>query len=421
MQDIKGKRLLIIGGVKLACNIIEKARELGVYTIVTDYLEDSPAKKMADESYMISTTDVDAIVDLVREKKIDGVLTGYIDSMLIYCQQVCEKLGYPFYATREQIELTCDKRKFKQICRNNNLQVITEYDPHEGLDNIEYPVVVKPVDSSGSKGISICRNVNELRTGIDKALEFSKSKNVIVEKYMTSEEVVIYYTIQDGTISLSGMCDRYTNKEQPGFAQLPTAYIFPSKYLGSFQKTDDENVKNMLKSICIKNGVLFIQAFIEDGRVCIYEMGYRLNGAQEYRIISAINGINTMEMLIRHALTGKMDGWDLTKYDNPNFSKYACKITPLLRQGVIKKIIGIEEISRLPEIIDIVPVHTEGDRIEAVGTLDQVLTRIFAVSDSIARLQRVIDKVYTTIKVYDDNGNDMLLSGYDVSLLNDRG
>ena len=104
------------GGVALACDIVKKAQELGVYVMVTDYLEDSPAKKIADESFMISTTDIDAVVKLCQDQRVDGVFTGYIDSMLPYCCDVCERLGLPFYATRKQLEYTVDKRRFKDIC-----------------------------------------------------------------------------------------------------------------------------------------------------------------------------------------------------------------------------------------------------------------------------------------------------------------
>lgn len=422
MNNITGKRLLIMGGVKLACHIVNTAKKMGIYTIVTDYLKDSPAKKIADESFMASTTDVDAVVQLAKDIKADGVFTSYIDSLLPYCQQVCEKAGFPFYATKEQIQITTDKQKFKQLCRDNGLSVIEEYHldsdfKREDLDRIIYPVVTKPVDSSGSRGISICWNEEELIANYEKALTFSKSKKVIVEKYMTSEEVVMYYTIQDGYISLSAMCDRYTNKGQTGLAQLPTAYIFPSKYLERFQSSDNENMRKMFYSLGMKNGVIFVQSFIKDGRFYLYEMGYRFAGAQGDRIIAAINGIDTMEMMISHALTGTMRGWDLKKYDNPNFKKWACKLSPLAKIGTIYKITGLDEIAALPEVIDVIQMKNEGDKITHYGTLDQIVMRIFIVTELKNDLALAIDKVYQTFSVLDEEGNSMLLEGFDTKIL----
>ena len=203
MADLNGKRLLIMGGVTKAIDIVKTAQEMGVYVLVTDYLTDSPAKKVADESSMTSTTDVDAVVQLCNDKNVDGVFTGYIDSMLPYCCDVCNKLNLPFYATKDQIEICIDKEKFKTACNKYGVPTIQEYTLNEDLleddlKNIVYPIILKPVDNSGSRGIFVCHNEEELRTYYPQSLEFSPSKNVIVEQYIEDHEAMIFYMIQDG-------------------------------------------------------------------------------------------------------------------------------------------------------------------------------------------------------------------------------
>lgn len=422
MKSLKGKKLLIMGGVKTAQNIINSAKKMGVYTIVTDYLADSPAKTIADESHMISTTDVDAVVKLAKERKVDGVFTSYIDSMLIYCRQVCERLGLPFYATEEQIAITTDKNLFKKECKKNGVGAVYkyEYNINDAYQAFDYPVIIKPVDSSGGKGISVCANAQEFMPAYQKALSFSKSGQTLIERYMTGDEVVIYYTIQDGYVSLSGMCDRYTCKEQGGVAQLPTAYIFPSKYLTIYQKADDEKVRNMLRNMHIKNGVIFLQAFMENNRCYMYESGFRFAGAQEYKIISSINGINTMDMMVRHALTGKMSGWDVRKNDNPNFNEIACKLTPLTKTGKIDKIIGLDEVAKLSGITAIAPVHDAGDFIVGKGTLDQIIARIFMKTTDLKSMKALIDNTYELVKAFDINGDDMTFGRFDTRLLSEH-
>lgn len=208
-----------MGGINLACEIVETAKEMGVYTLVTDYLPDSPAKKLADEALMLSTVDVDTIVDFCKENKIDGVFTNFIDAMLPYCQQVCEKLNIPFYLTPEQIEQYGIKDKFKQLCIENNVGApkrfyIDPENPEKDIDKVEFPVIVKPVDSSGSKGISVCKSKDELRAAFERALSYSRSKNIVVEKYFTGDEVTANYIMNDGNIKLSCIHDRYFNTEQ---------------------------------------------------------------------------------------------------------------------------------------------------------------------------------------------------------------
>ena len=116
MTSIKGKKLLILGGTALACGTVEKAKQMGVFTIVTDDREDSPAKKVSDASFMVSATDVEALVDLCKEQEVDGVLTTYHDRLLPYAQEVSDRLGLPYLATAEQLEMIRNKKKSKNLC-----------------------------------------------------------------------------------------------------------------------------------------------------------------------------------------------------------------------------------------------------------------------------------------------------------------
>lgn len=416
-SDFSKSRLLVLGNAISSCEIISIAKSLGAYTIATDYLEDSEFKKIADKSYMISTADIDQLEQMARAEGVTGILAGASEFNIDKAITLSDRLGIPFYATREQWDTLSDKEKFKNLCRQFDVPIVDEYDISEGLDqNIKFPVIVKPVDSSAGIGISVCRNKKEFEEGYAAALEHSKSKRVVVERYMTGDEVVIYYTLQDGYISLSSMCDRYTLKQE-GVAPLPTAYVYPSKYLETFQKYDDANIRRMFEHLGMKNGFLFIQAFVEDGRIRVYEMGYRIAGAQGHKTISAVNGINPLEMLVRFSLGGGMSGWDLKTADNPNFNCYACKLTPILKAGTISRIEGYKEIQEIQGVTDIVPIHETGDVISDVGTLKQLLSRIYFKADSLDELIGMIDLIQSLLKVYDTSGQNMLMPGFDTDLL----
>jgi len=422
MSDLKGKRLLLLGGIRLIKNIVLRAQELGVYVIVTDYLADSPAKQIADESYPISTTDVDAVVALAKRLKVDGVFTAYIDSMLTYCRQVCDRLNLPFYATAEQIDIMTNKDKFKKICVDHGLQVVKEYDLPDRLDDeklslIQYPVVVKPVDYSGGKGIFVCETEKELQERYLDSLSYSKRKKVLVEEYMYGQQVQIYYTIQDGYVSLSAMSDRYTNKEQRGVAPLPAAHIFPSKYLTVYNNMDHQKAVNLFNSMNIKNGVLFCQAFMYKDRAHIHDIGFRYSGSQGHKVIRELNEIDTVEMMIRHALTGKMKGYSIKDMDKPDFDMWVCRLYIIARRGRIAKIKGFDKIITLPEVFDITPAHDEGDTITQFGTLDQVVSRIFIKAKTINQLADVIEEIKATIQVDDEKGENMLLDLFDTNEL----
>ena len=420
-ENLKEKKLLILGGIPASIEAIEKAHAYGIKAYVTDYLTDSPAKKYADKSFMVSTTDVDAVVKLCEDEKIDGVFTGNVDLLLPYYAEICAKANLPCYGTYEHFCLMTDKKKFKDACRKYNVPTIYEYtldDVNSG--NIKYPVIVKPIDSSGSKGISVCYNSKELEKGIEKALSFSPSKHYIIEKYMQGEEVVLYYYFQNGNPIFVGMCDRYVLKQNSGLAQLPTAYIFPSRFTKAHIEKTHEAVKNMFKGIGIKNGTMFLQAFIDNGIPCIYEPGYRLNGAREHYIISAINDISAPDMLIHLALTGKMSEEDIEKKNDPFLrGKYACKLSPLIGKGKIGNIVGLDKIYKLQSVTKVVLNNTVGDEItdKKMGTLAQIAYRAFIVEDTIEKLKQTIDYIQNTVTYFDVDGKSMMLEKFDTNIL----
>lgn len=412
-----GKKLLILGANPETVSLVLKARELGVFTIVTDYDPNAYAKKFADKSYNVDAADLESLIKLAKEESIDGVAVGVAEALLpTYCK-LCEALNMPCYTNLEQIDVMVKKDAFKDLCRKYNVPTIEEYSL-ENSDEIEYPVIVKPTDSCSSKGITVCRNYDELLKAIDYALQFSRSNKYLIERYMNGDEVISYYVIQDGEPIFVGMCDRYTYKAKKGLVQLPTSYIFPSRHIEGYLKHTDETVKNMLKGIGIKNGSIFFQAFCDDNEIIrIYEPGYRLNGAQEHLILSQVSGVDAKELYINLALSGREADCNLKELANPAHKQIACKLSPLVKTGKISKLRGLEEIAKLNDVVSVNPSYTEGDTVTGEGTLKQIVSRFFIVSDSKQKLADTIKSIREILKVEDSNGDNMLIGDFDTEII----
>lgn len=418
-NHLKGKKLLILGGIDAMVEVVNRAHELGIVVYVTDYLENSPAKKVADKSFMVSTLDIDAVVELCKREGIDGILTGNVDSLLIPYAKICEAANLPCYGTVETFSIMTDKKLFKAICRENGVPTIKEYNSLDEVD--EYPIVIKPVDSSGSRGISVCNNRKEALIGIEKALKVSPSRRIIIEKYMTGQEVVLYYYFQDGNPVFACMCDRYVLNQGDGVPQLPIAYIFPSRFTMNHIKNTDLLIKKMFKRIGMQNGPIFLQAFISDGCPCLYEPGYRTNGAREQYIVGNITGINSVDMLINFALTGHMMESNIEGQVDPLLhGMIACKLSPLIGRGKIKRIEGLSDVKKMKSVIATVLNNSEGDIIDEknFGTLRQVAYRSFIIEKNKEDLKRDIDIVASKIKYYDEEGNSMMLDVFDTDIVN---
>lgn len=425
-MELTGKKLLVLGGVAMICELVQNAQSRGAYVIVTDFYEDSPAKKIADEAWRISTADIEKLAERCQAAGVDGVISAFDDFNVICSQKLSERIGKPFYATKEQVETTMDKVSFKEWCRKNHVPSTPEFElddelSRDCLDKIRYPVIMKPADSSGARGITICSNETELRAAYEKALDMSKKGKVILEKYIVgSGEIGVNYILQDGMIRASVLHDRYMQKDNGQKVRLPVAYVYPSKYTEQYLKTEDPLVIQMFRSIGMKNGTLFLQGCMEDGLCYFYEMGYRINGAKQYQLLERFCGYNPMEMIVNYSLTGKMEEQSVEAKVDPFLKGTSCcTLSILARPAKVARIIGLDEISAFPETVAVTKWYDEGQEItqEAEGTQKQIAMRVTLAANSTEELAEVINRVYKTLDIQDDAGESILLEQFDTAEL----
>lgn len=420
-MDFKGKRLLILGGSRISLEIIKHAKSMGIVTGVTDWytLEKSPAKQMADEAYYENTSDIDAMVKLIKEHKFDGVITGFTDSVLPYYAEICQKAGLPSYGTKEQFELFIDKNKYKALLRKFDIPTIPEYhvgfpDSDDISDSIDYPVIVKPTDSSGSRGITICHNKDELKKAMLSAIEVSKVQRVLVEKYIDEKEATIIWLFKDGKYYISLCGNRHIKHNQEGQLPLPAGYSYPASVQPRFLKETAPKIEKMLHFLGVKNGMMFMQCKVVDGVCYIYDIGYRLTGTLEYINLKHMCGYDPMDMLIHFALTGTMGEPDIDQKVDPYLGgEYTYNVSLLCKPGKIAEMKGIEEIKKLPGVFDAVIAHPVGDTItEAMkGRLAQITVRILGKASSVAEMKTTMIKIQKLAHIISEDGEEMILHG----------
>ncbi len=421
-MELNGKKLLIMGANPETIPLVELANEMGIKTYVTSNRPDDPAKQFAYKSCDVDGMDVPGLVALAREEKIDGILVGVADILVpAYCK-ACNALGFHCYASQEIVDVFSYKDVFKATCERYGIHGIPEYYldaelRREDLDKIKYPVMVKPVDSCSGMGMTVCFSEDELAPAVEKALDASKVKRFIVERYMQCEDMGMYYTFKDGYCSASCIYDRYTTDEQKGLSRVCLGGTYPSKHIGEYFERMHDNACRMFRDIGIRNGVLMLSAFYEDGEFYVYDTGFRLQGEAPHLLMKAVHGFDQREMLINFALTGSEGKIDLSEQDDPFFrGRWAATLWVLLREGTIAKIEGMDDIENDQRVVaDIRRLH-EGDTVlsEWIGTEKQVMTRLYLVCDSKQELADTLKEYMAKIKVYDTHGNAMALHGFDV-------
>lgn len=420
-ENCKGKKLLIIG-VEENDSIVRAAQEMGVYVVLIDRNADAfdtEGKHLADEIWKMDYSDIDSVVKKCQEENIDGLMTGYSEFKVLFAAKISEKLGKPFYATVDQVELTRNKRKFKDECIKYGVPLAKDYCfakplTQEEKEQVNYPVIVKPTDYAGKKGVSVCYNEEELNEAITYALEYSQSKTIICEDFIEGTEIMAIYTLVDGEASLSCLNEKYLAQTDGRKTSLCHAAVSPSKYYNMFVETIDDKIKAFLKGIKAENGVAFFQAIANHKGITVFEMGYRLNGNNDCNVLEKYNNINYMKMMISHSVTGHM-GDDLKK-DNPLGGKNRCSLYFYMNEGEVGKV----DCSLLADVDGIDDVHIyalEGRHITDEDNSQRRGVAVKLSADNLEALAEKIDEVQQKVIILNDKGENMLFEPFDTNRL----
>lgn len=416
MKEFLGKKLLVLGGIRLACDIVWRAQEMGAYVVVADYNTDSPAKQIADEAVLLDAMDVDAIVDYCRDAHIDGVTTGFVDILLQPCYEVCQRLCLPCYLTPKMIEMSTNKVAFKEACDRYGVLVPQTYlvgdrITEEMCGRINYPVFLKPLDASGCRGANVSNNREELINHFTEAIGYSKSRNVVIEDYLTGREFLMNFIAQDGEFRMISMFDRYVSDDRGCAINFANLSVGPSKAVDYYLDEVNGRVVNMFKSLGFKDGVYFLQGFFNGKDIKFYEMGCRLGGSY-YDLEDECIGVDPIKMLIRYALTGKMTD-NITSIPSRvgKYDKVAVCVNYLLkgRKGAIKKIEGIDMIKQLPSLVYCDQQFAEGDQYDDGDKIfDKPVLCVYLVVDDMKQLVSDVTYMNSVFGVYDENGSSLL-------------
>lgn len=422
MEELQGKKLLILGANPETVPLVETANQMGVKTLVTSNIPKDAAKKYAWKACDVDGLDVEGLIKLAADEAVDGVLVGVADILVpVYCK-VCEALNLPCYATEKIVDVFSYKDKFKKTCEKYGIHGIPEYKLDENITSedvskIQFPVMVKPVDGYSGVGMTVCYDSSELKSAVEKALAHSKCKRFIVERYMQCEDMGLYYTFKDGICSASCIYDRYTTDEQEGLSRVCLGGTYPSKHIDVYFNKMHENAIKMFRNIGIENGVLMLSAFYENEDFYVYDTGFRLQGEAPHLLMKNIHGFDQREMLIRYALTGSEGDLNLLEEDDARLrGKWAATVWFLLKAGTIGKIDGLDKCKNDKTVVANIQRLFEGSEVipEWIGTEKQVLTRLYLVCDTKKKLAEKIEFYRNQIKVLDIHGNNMLLKGFDV-------
>lgn len=282
------KKLMILGGSRYAVPVIKTAHRLGLYVITCDYLPDNIAHKYSDRYCDVSIIEKDAVLETAEKLQIDGIVSFACDPGVVTAAYVAEKMGLPFQCSYKSAEILQDKGLFRQFLTDNGFNVphakryTDSKSPFDDTEFFNWPVIVKPVDSAGSKGVTRVNSPDELEPAIKTALESSHNGVFIIEDFLTFEG---YHSstdpfLVDGKIKFITYSDQLFDKDADN-PYTPALIIWPSSMKTSHQDYLTSEIQRLADLLGLTTGIYNIETCVGiDGKPYIMEVSPRGGGCK---------------------------------------------------------------------------------------------------------------------------------------------
>lgn len=397
------KKLMLLGGIRYLLPAIEAAHKHGIHVITVDYLPDNIAHKYSDEYHDVSILDKEAVLKLAQELRIDGILSYAVDPGVVAAAYVAEQIGLPFTCSYKAACILQDKSRFRQFLAEHGFNVPNAKgynNLEEALKDVDYfnwPVIVKPVDSAGSKGVSRVDDLKGLPQAIAIALEASHSGHFIVEDFL---ELDGYQSSADcfsvdGKLVYADYSDQLFDKDAAN-PYTPALEIWPSTMQQKHQDFLTKELQRLLKLLYCGTGLYNVESRLcKNGKPYIMEVSPRAGGNRIAELQRIGTGIDLIEAEVLKAV-GEPIPFEITM---PNYDGcYVNDIVHSLNAGTYQ---GIEYDEQFKEehVISEAIYPAVGDHVEAFHGANNAIGSIFLKFRNREELNQVLPIMDTRVKV----------------------
>jgi len=396
-----GKRLLLLGGSRYLLPVIEAAKKLGIYTITCDYLPDNIAHRYSDEYCNVSIIDQEAVLQAAKKLNIDGVMSFACDPGVVTAAYVAEKLGLPSCGSYESVCILQNKGRFRKFLAEHGFTVpaakgYTSVEEALGdTDRFSWPVIVKPTDSAGSKGVTRVDDPGKLEESIRYALSFSHCDEFIIEDFIEKKGFssdTDSFSVDGELKFVSFSSQRFDEKAENPYT--PSAYSWPASISPEHQEELTKEIRRLLKLLKMRTSIYNIEVREStSGKAYIMELSPRGGGNRLAEMLRYATGVDLITNAVRAAVGMPVEGVEQKPYDGC----WAEVILHSDRPGVFDRLNIAEEIrgNVVEEDLWIAP----GDRVGGFSAANEAIGTLVLKFDTQARLQEVMQDVSRYVKV----------------------
>ena len=399
---MKQKKLMLLGGIRYLLPAIEAAHQHGCHVITVDYLPDNIAHKYSDEYHNVSILDKEAVLKLAQELQIDGILSYAVDPGVVTAAYVAEQLGLPFTCSYEAACILQDKSRFRQFLAENGFNVPNA----KGYDNVEdalkdianfnWPVIVKPVDSAGSKGVKRVDDPNNLMPAILDALEESHNGHFIIEDFLEKEGLSSGSEsfFVDGELCYNAIYDQFFDDEAAN-PYTPSAEIWPTEKKQIVQNELKSELQRLAKLLNFRTGLFNIEWRVcRNGKTYLMEVSPRAGGNRLAEILNYATDVNIIEAEVCKAI-----GESFPIVHEPNYNgNYAIYVLHSTLSGIYQGIV-INDIFESKYIVEKEIRISLGQIIEGFMGANNAIGTLFLKFDNRDELVEILSNINQYVKI----------------------
>lgn len=401
-------KAIVLGGGADQCSLIQELRYRGFNLILIDYYQNPPAKMLVDKHYVTSTLDQEAVLEICDREKADIVITACTDQALLTVAHVSEKLGLNWPFTFKQSLETTNKAFMKSVFLNNNIPtseylVVTHQDDLR-LQELPFPLVVKPSDSNGSFGIKKADNYLDLNSAVINALAISRSKKVVVEKYIQGMELSIDAFIKNGDTHILLITETKKIPSKEGAFPISES-LYPVNLTDEIKNELKIIVSKMCAAFCLDNTPLLVQVVLDDEDIYVLEFGVRIAGGSKHHLIKCVTGFDVMKAFVSSIL---QEPFQIITHES---LQNVATIYIYGKPGVFSMVSGLEELINENSLNAFYQYKTPGMRISENNASRDRIGACLVEAPNTIELNKKLNRIDETFKVLDDKGIDIMLHG----------
>lgn len=297
---------IVLGGTVPHIGLIELLKGEGYSTVLVDYYENPPAKHAADIHIQESTLDFEEVLRIAKEKKAELVVALCVDQANVTASYVSEKLGLPkLYSYETSLDVT-DKGRMKKIMKENRIPTSTYVVVNDSgklnLKDLNYPLVVKPVDSNGSKGVKKINTSVFLDSAIQEAMDISRAKRVIVEEFKEGDEIQVDCIVKNKKTEILSIKKRLRIPNQEGNAMQSYGSIIPVELPETIEKEIERIADRIPGAFGFSNAPFFFQAIVNKEDISVIELAPRIGGSLSTLLIEKVAGFDILKSSLNFLL-----------------------------------------------------------------------------------------------------------------------